>query len=1026
MSMADDVEQCRVALQECPRLRSFEDLANSLLYRFLQQGVLSDIVEAIGLYRVTLALRPPDHPDRFMSLNSFATSLEARFRHQAVLSDLDEAIELRRVGLAILPPGHSDSFFVLECLANALQQRVQARGVLSDLDEAITLHKVALALRPPGHFHRFVPLNNLATSLLYRFLRRGVLSDMDKAIKLYRAALAQYPPCYPHRFLYLNDLATGLLYSFEQRGFVSDLDEAIELCRAALELCPAGHPHRSVSLGSLANSLTVRFRQRGALSDIDGAIELQRAALALCPPGHSDRSSSLNNLAHSFGVRFKQRGVLSDLDEAIELHRAALALCPPGHVYRFLSLSNLANDLRSRFKRRGDLSDVDEAIELQRAGLALRPPGQDMQCTFLGNLAIYLRDRFQQCGIPSYLDEAIVLHRRALVLCPPGHSGRPCSLSKLAVSLRCKFQQCGVSSILDDAIELHRVALALRPPGHPYRFMSLDNLTITLQDRFQQHGLSSDSEEVFKLYSQLSQVSFSVSHNDIRVAKAWVALAEQLKHGSALVAYQTTLKLLDQYVAILSSSSHHFDAVREATSSLAMDAFSCCVRRGALTTAVELVEQGRAVWWTQLARFRIPLDELSASGDAGHALAEEFKQLSFRLRTVFDASTEDHSPLIRQLTMQWDNVVSRIRLLPGFSRFLLPSLFSDLQKAAEDGPVIIVNGSKHSCDALIVTSAQDPILVPLNISLAEVSELSSEFQSVTDGAGFCDHRLESKTIVSILRQLWDRVVGPIVQALKDLVNRGSRIWWCPTAEFTLLPLHAAGPYASKSRNLSYFYVSSYTPTLVALIRARQHVSRDASVQHFVAVGQGNPDGGKELRCVAAELAVVAERVAPILSFTWLADSDATVLGASDAFSRNQWLHLACHGMPNWKQPFESSFAMRDGPLTIRDIIRSRLENPEFAFLSACHTTVGDESSPDEAIHLAAAMQFSGFRSVIGSMWSVDDEVARQVVTAFYDHLVDGSGRLDCRRAAVALHNAVKTLRKKIPLEQQIVFVHIGV
>jgi CHAT domain-containing protein len=90
--------------------------------------------------------------------------------------------------------------------------------------------------------------------------------------------------------------------------------------------------------------------------------------------------------------------------------------------------------------------------------------------------------------------------------------------------------------------------------------------------------------------------------------------------------------------------------------------------------------------------------------------------------------------------------------------------------------------------------------------------------------------------------------------------------------------------------------------------------------------------------------------------------------------------------------------------------------------------VGDESSPDEAIHLAAAMQFSGFCSVVGSMWSVDDEVVREVVRAFYDALVEegGEGRLDCGRAAVALHVGMKTLRKKIPLEQQIVFVHIGV
>src|SRR6267154_4754691 len=120
------------------------------------------------------------------------------------------------------------------------------------------------------------------------------------------------------------------------------------------------------------------------------------------------------------------------------------------------------------------------------------------------------------------------------------------------------------------------------------------------------------------------------------------------------------------------------------------------------------------------------------------------------------------------------------------------------------------------------------------------------------------------------------------------------------------------------------------------------------------------------------------------------------------------------------------FPMRDGPLTIREIIRSQWQNPEFAFLSACHTTVGHESTPDEAIHLAAAMQFAGFRSVIGSMWSVDDKVAGEIVSAFYDNLVDGSGRLDCTRAAVALHETMKALRKKVPLEQQIVFIHIGV
>ncbi|KAG1824870.1 CHAT domain-containing protein [Suillus subaureus] len=901
----------------------------------------------------------------------------------------------------------------------------QPQGVPSDLDGAIALYRAALDFLPPGHSHRFTPLIFLAIGLTRRFEERSDPSDLDEAIELHRTALLLCPPDHPDQSTSLNNIANSLRDRFRQHGVPSDLDEAIEFSREALLLCPPKHPDRPMSLNNLALSLRERFQQRGVSSDLDEAIESDRAALHLRPPGHPDRFDSLTNLALNLVDRFQQWGILSDLDEAIELNRTGLSLCPPGHPDRSMSLHNLALSLGSRFKQRGIPSDLDEAIELYLDALLLRPHGHSQRSSSLHNLALSLRDRFEQRGIPSDLDRAIGLNRAALHLRPHGHSDRPMSLNSLAIDLKERFRQRGIMSDLDEAIELHRAALEFLPLYHSNRSMFLNNLALSLVYRFPQQNVQPDLDEVFSLYLQLSHLSHAASRTDLSIAKLWAAFADILNHDSALLAYKTALKFLDQRVALLSSSSHHFDVIREAVSSLATDAFSCSVRHDALTTAVELVEQGRAVFWTQLARFRTPLDELSVSGDTGTTLAEEFKRLSFRLRNTFDRSTEDKSPQIRQLAMQWDDVISRIRILPDFSRFLLPPLFSDLQKVAEEGPVIIVNASQYSCDALIILSGQGPVHVPLDTAQVKVSELSSEFQSLAGQFGSSDH--EHK-LVGILRKLWNDIVDPVVEALRELnVRPGSRIWWCPTAEFTLLPLHAAGPYEKHKDNLSHIYISSYTPTLTTLVRARQRVSRDASPQHFVAIGQGNPDRGRELKCVTPELAVVAQRLQPVVSsFTSLEDSDATVRGALDALNHNQWLHLACHGVPNRTQPFESSFAMRDGPLMIKDIIRSDWQNSEFAFLSACHTTVGDENSPDESIHLAAAMQFSGFRSVIGSMWSVDDDVARQVVSAFYGHLVDSSGRLDCTRAAVALHKAMKSLRKKIPLEQQIVFVHIGV
>jgi hypothetical protein len=408
-------------------------------------------------------------------------------------------------------------------------------------------------------------------------------------------------------------------------------------------------------------------------------------------------------------------------------------------------------------------SDLDESIELFRAALLLQPPGHSIQSLCLNNLTISLRDRSMQRGAPSDLDESIELHRTALLLHPPGHSIRPFSLNNLAMSLGDRFTQWGIPSDLDESIELDRAALLLCPPSHYIQPLFLCNLAISLEHRFTQQGIPSDLDETFTLFLQLPCISHAVSHNDLMAAKLWVTFSKKTNHGSALVAYQTALKFLDQHITLLSSLSHHFDVVRMAMASLAVDAFSCSVRHGALTTAVELVEQGCAVCWTHLARFRTTLDELSMAHGTGVALAEEFKQLSFCLRNMLDQSTEDQSLQICQLAMQWDDVISCIRMLPDFSWFLLPPLFSDIQKAAEEGPVIVVNASQYSCNALIVLSDQGPVHIPIDITQTEVSKLSSEFQSVTEQFGYSDHQ---NKLVGILCKLWRVIVGPVVQALR--------------------------------------------------------------------------------------------------------------------------------------------------------------------------------------------------------------------------------------------------------------------
>ena len=401
-------------------------------------------------------------------------------------------------------------------------------------------------------------------------------------------------------------------------------------------------------------------------------------------------------------------------------------------------------------------------------------------------------------------------------------------------------------------------------------------------------------------------------------------------------------------------------------------------------------------------------------------LADEFIERTLLIRTALDTPCPDQHDRLCHLNVELQVVVTRIRELPGLSRFLLPSLFSDLQQAAREGPIIIVNASKYGCDALVILVNRNPHHISLLIAKEAVRELSSRLTILSERTLFKD---VTEDLLIILRELWDKVVSPIVNFLQTVHPLQSRIRWCPTAEFSLLPLHAAGPHKEGRRNLANLYISSYTPTLTALIRARRHNLSNGN--HFLGVGQANAEGENEIASVGPELANIGQHVDGLTTFTHIEGPDSCITRVGEELKRNEWVHLACHGIPNQEQPFKSAFALHDGHFTIERIIQYELQHAEFAFLSACQTTVGDEESVDEVMHLASAMQFAGFRSVIGTMWVVMDVVAPMITSAFYNNMIDECGRLDYTRAAFALNKTIEE-SVDIPFDLRYIYIYISV
>jgi CHAT domain-containing protein len=116
------------------------------------------------------------------------------------------------------------------------------------------------------------------------------------------------------------------------------------------------------------------------------------------------------------------------------------------------------------------------------------------------------------------------------------------------------------------------------------------------------------------------------------------------------------------------------------------------------------------------------------------------------------------------------------------------------------------------------------------------------------------------------------------------------------------------------------------------------------------------------------------------------------------------VHFACHAVQAPKLAMESAFLLHDGNLTVNEIAQKRLTKGQLAFLSVGHGASGLQDLPGEALHLAAALHFAGFPSVIATMWGIRDEDGPEVVKETYKYLFrDGMKIPDPSEAAAALN-----------------------
>ena len=114
-------------------------------------------------------------------------------------------------------------------------------------------------------------------------------------------------------------------------------------------------------------------------------------------------------------------------------------------------------------------------------------------------------------------------------------------------------------------------------------------------------------------------------------------------------------------------------------------------------------------------------------------LIDSYSNLGNRLSFIWGNLDGEDSSLPFEQRMKYakesEKLVTEVREKPGFSRFLLPREFSDLTRAAQFGPIVILNASQYRCDAFIVLpQASSPLIVPLRCSLEDLRTYQTKFR----------------------------------------------------------------------------------------------------------------------------------------------------------------------------------------------------------------------------------------------------------------------------------------------------------
>lgn len=214
------------------------------------------------------------------------------------------------------------------------------------------------------------------------------------------------------------------------------------------------------------------------------------------------------------------------------------------------------------------------------------------------------------------------------------------------------------------------------------------------------------------------------------------------------------------------------------------------------------------------------------------------------------------------------------------------------------------------------------------------------------------------------------------------------------------PLHYL-PFNALHDGKAYL-IERYSPRMLPSASVLKYARSRPVAKTGEILAFGNPDLGDprlDLANAQAEAIAVTKNRPQSKALLRKDANESAFRQYGDGF---RYIHFATHGEFNAEAPLRSALllakdAQSDGLLTVDKLYSLKLDT-DLVTLSACETGLGKIASGDDVVGLTRGFLYAGTRSIVATLWKVEDQATSYLMMRFYDYLKNRDKREALRQA----------------------------